>query len=119
VLVDARVVCRSSSGQDIRIHVRSRLCADFEMVTLASGLGGASSKLPCVMCCWDWSNPTILAMPQCASHFSAGKVGKGLVCTILVGKCNLIDAKKSLKAHVTKWKGSESETIVTGLTMFV
>jgi hypothetical protein len=51
----------SHGGQDIRIHVGWHVCADFKMVTLARGVGGASSKLPCFMCCWDQSNPTTLA----------------------------------------------------------
>jgi hypothetical protein len=51
-------------GSQCIFKVRWHLCADFKLVSLATGLGGASAGHPCFLCFWDYSDSLKPAAPR-------------------------------------------------------
>jgi hypothetical protein len=54
-----QVSVRAAGGEAFELPVMWHLYADLKMVSLVTGLGGASNNKPCFLCHWDRSKPTL------------------------------------------------------------
>jgi hypothetical protein len=94
------IVTITVNGEQLNLQVRWHLCADMKLVTLASGLGGASSAYPCFLCFWARSDPTKPAEARTARKMDEqAQCAKDLLRPLRSAESDVAAARKALNAH--------------------
>jgi hypothetical protein len=85
-------------GKEVSIPVRWHLCADFKMVSLVTGLGGAAAARPCFLCMWARADPLkAAAQRNLADATQHAEWVTEFLKPILAAEVSLKEARQALK----------------------
>jgi hypothetical protein len=80
--------------------VMLQLCADLKLVNLASGLGSASSALPCFLCFWARNDPLQQAKARAEGHMGErAEWAMEFLQPERAAEAALAEARQAVKSH--------------------